>query len=248
MVKLPKKPQSRISKTGKGTKKRSLETSFMPDVELKTYQQKLVAKEKSPDKDFSYLEPEHRKQSPGTTLQFSITNGSGHILNRPQTHSAQDDGKRKRKPTRRYIEELTSSDTKEGQGKVNFLAAKEEKSLPTIRNKHHFYNEDENATREVTDIKFRTGSRSRGRPKKSGTLFLVRWAAIISIPYPSFHLFTRISLVFYVSQIVCLCSKPEKRVGNAVDQIAHIVYEKGIIDQIIAPFSCSLPITGLLRQ
>eukprot|EP00250_Pteridium_aquilinum_P017011 c23411_g3_i1 orf=244-2328(-) len=113
---------------------------------------------------------DHSQQSPWVPHRPTITGGLENFVNKNKIQLSKEEGKRKRKPTKRYIEELAASATREVSGKVACM--KEEKDDTNIPNKMHYKEQQKQtaaSTLGISKVKFRTGYRKRrGGTNKSG--------------------------------------------------------------------------------
>lgn len=107
---------------------------------------------------------DYRHQSPWVPDRLTTGRESQSIMKRDNIQDCRGEGKRKRKPTKRYIEELTASDCREVGGKA--ICMKEDKENSYFTSKMHL---KEHSTLGISKVKFRTGYRNRRhRPNKSG--------------------------------------------------------------------------------
>ncbi|MCO5580752.1 hypothetical protein L7F22_034622 [Adiantum nelumboides] len=99
---------------------------------------------------------DYRDQSPSVPDRPLTGRESESLVKRDKMQDCREEGKRKRKPTKRYIEELTAKDSRELNGKV--VGAKEEKENFYITNK---MDHKEHTALGISKAKFRIGHRKR---------------------------------------------------------------------------------------
>lgn len=123
---------------------------------------------------------DHKKRSRRGLHESYVTptdNVAGHLVSierKDQMYSTRDrEGKRQRKPTKRYIEELAAPDTRDMTGKVSMKESNQEIVAVDMLGKDEAEEQTGPIHTMVSGIKFTTGYRGRrGRPKKTGNMVL----------------------------------------------------------------------------
>ncbi|KAI5056774.1 hypothetical protein GOP47_0028592 [Adiantum capillus-veneris] len=111
----------------------------------------------------------YRHQSPWVPARPTTGREPESLAKRDNMQDCKEEGKRKRKPTKRYIEELTANDWREVNGKASGTKDEKENSFITTKLYHK-----ENSAPGISKVRFRTGHRKgRHRSNKSGNKCLM---------------------------------------------------------------------------
>lgn len=157
---------------------RSLDAAFPLSLDSESLDHNKAAKKRLPETTTaSFLNSkffDHSQQSPWVSHQHTIPRVS-EVSGKKDKSQLREEGKRKRKPTKRYIEELAATDIREVSGKAACM--KEEKDEGNIANKTYYKEREKQIAASslgISKVKFRTGYRKRrGRPNKGGNKCLV---------------------------------------------------------------------------